>query len=153
MRFTTALTATAALLAPLARAASNAIVFNNCTAPIYLWSVGSTIGPQVTIAPSANYTEPFRVDTNSGGIALKITRVENGLYSGAPQTIFAYNLQGNGVWYDLSDVFGDPFSGSRVEIVPSDDTCSEIIWEDGVPPGGSEVRVCQSTTDLTLRTC
>ncbi|KAL1998974.1 hypothetical protein VTN02DRAFT_5264 [Thermoascus thermophilus] len=153
MHLTTLALAATASLASLAHAASSAIIVNHCNTTIYLWSVGSTVGPQVTIAPNASYTEPFRVDRGSGGIALKITRVKYGLYTGEPQTILAYSLQGDQIWYGPSDIFGDPFHGSRVELVPSDGSCGSITWEHGVPSGGSEVRACQSGTDLTLTTC
>ena len=62
------------------------------------------------------YWESMRRDENSGGIAIKVTKTADGLYSGAPQQVFAYNLDGATVWYDLSTVFGDPFAGYRLEV-------------------------------------
>lgn len=54
------------------------------------------------------------------------------------------------VWYDLSDVFGDPFEGSEVKVVPS---VPEIRWGDGVPPRGSQVRVVGAGEDLRVEFC
>ncbi|KAJ9326398.1 hypothetical protein DTO027B5_2705 [Paecilomyces variotii] len=126
MHFSTlALTATAALT-PIVHAVGNAIVHNNCPQPIYVWSVGSSIGPENTVNPGCEYSEVFRTDPSSGGIAIKITRTENGLYDGSAQTDFAYALDNNGVYYDLSDVFGDPFSGTSVVVTPSDTSCGTI---------------------------
>ncbi|OJI82816.1 hypothetical protein ASPTUDRAFT_56822 [Aspergillus tubingensis CBS 134.48] len=112
----------------------HAIILNTCAFPIYAWSVSSTVGPQITIPAAApvtssssnsttqqysNYTEPYHHDAQTGGVSIKLTTLRNGLYTGAPQTIFAYNfVEGqNQVWFDLSDVYGDPFKGRRVVFV------------------------------------
>lgn len=153
MHFSTALIATVAALVPMASAVGNAIVKNNCAAPVYLWSVGSSVGARQKIAPGKQYSEVLRHDPVSGGIALKITRGENGLYDGSPQTNFAYTLDGSQVWYDLSDVFGDPFSGKGLKVDPSLQSCSDICWAGGVSPGGSQVHDCTSTSSITLTLC
>lgn len=128
----------------------HAMVYNNCAEPIYLWSVGSSVSAEVPIPAGAHYTESFRHDEKTGGISLKVTRVAHGLYSSAPQTVFAYNVVGDSVWYDLSDVFGDPFKGSSVTLLPSEPV---IRWSDGVPPVGSMVRVVGVGEDLRLTLC
>lgn len=127
-----------------------AVVVNHCNFPIYIWSVGSTIQPQETIWPYGRFSEIYRHDKESGGIALKISTVHDGLYSSSPMTIFAYNLADGSVWYDLSDVFGDPFSGHPVELRPAD---PPIFWQDGIPPRGSMVRVQEDSVDLILTLC
>lgn len=128
----------------------NAIVINNCGIPIYLWSVGQSISPQYILRPGYAYAEYFRRDPQTGGIAIKVTAAKYGLYTSAPQTVFAYNLVGNRVWYDLSDVFGDPFEGQTVSIFPSQPA---ILWEEGVPPRKSQVRSLMADTDLVLNVC
>ncbi|KAL2858027.1 hypothetical protein BJY01DRAFT_72636 [Aspergillus pseudoustus] len=138
------------MVAPNETALGHAMVFNRCHGPIFLWSVGENISPQNIIQPNQTYAEPFRRDPKTGGIAIKITTVRDGLYTSAPQTVFAYNLVENLVWYDLSDVFGDPFSGKHVSLVPSEPA---ISWEDGVPPSGSQVRMLDASTDLILTVC
>ena len=129
-----------------------AIIQNSCAYPLYLWTVGSTISPQRTLPAYHAHREPYRHDAHSGGIALKITTQPNGLFTGKPQTIFAYNLNVNAsrVWYDLSDVFGDPFEGSRVAVEPAE---PEIRWVDGVPPRVSQVRVIDAKEDLRVTFC
>ncbi|KAF7162358.1 hypothetical protein CNMCM5623_007703 [Aspergillus felis] len=77
---------------PTNQTLGHATILNTCQDPIYLWSVGSTISPQSTLPPNTTYTEAYRRDPASGGIALKLTRVQNGLYTAAPQMVFAYNL-------------------------------------------------------------
>lgn len=136
------------------RGIGRAIVTNQCDAPLYLWSVGSSIGPQVKIGKDASYSEAFRRDPVSGGIALKITSVEQGLFMpNVSQTIFSYNLDGAKIWYDLSDVFGDGFFGRTMQVKPSDAGCQTISWPYGKPPAGSQVKVCQSGTNLELSFC
>lgn len=132
--------------------AGTAIIQNSCAYPLYLWTVGSKISPQHTVAPYHQYREPYRHDPLSGGIAVKVTTQPHGLFSGKPQTIFAYNLNRNEsrVWYDLSDVFGDPFEGSSVQVQPAHPA---VHWVDGVPPRGSQVRVVDSSEDLKVRFC
>ena len=153
MHFSSAVIAFVAALIPLASAAGNAIVKNNCATPVYLWSVGGSVGPMQTIAAGKQYSEALHYDPVSGGIALKITTTSNGLYDGSPQTIFAYTLDGSSLWYDLSDVFGDPFSGKALVVRPSVTSCSNICWANGVSPSGSQTHKCQSTSDITLTLC
>ena len=130
-----------------------AIVQNNCKKPIYLWSVGGSIGPARTIQPGGHWQAPIHRDPVSGGIAIKITRTPNGLYDGSPQMDYAYTLDGTTLWYDLSDVFGDPFNGHPVSVVSANPNCPSICWADGISPAGSQVRDCAAGSDLTLTLC
>jgi hypothetical protein len=141
-------------IAGTTQAVGRAIVTNYCDSTVYLWSVGGSIGPQVAIPKDASYSETFRRDPQSGGIALKITPVENGLFQpNVSQTIFSYNLDGSTIWYDMSDVFGDGFYGRSMTIQPTDTTCQSIVWPFGKPPAGSQVKNCQAGTDLELTFC
>jgi hypothetical protein len=152
MHFTSTILLSAATMAPLALA-GNAIVQNACTDPVYLWSVGSSVGERQTINPGTNYTETLRYDEVSGGIAIKITRTENGLYDGSPQTDFQYALTDH-LYYDLFDVYGDPFSGSTLVVHPSIDTCNSICWGGGVrATATSQTEACGTDADITLTLC
>ncbi|KAJ5182426.1 hypothetical protein N7492_000042 [Penicillium capsulatum] len=148
-----AVVASVAALAPLASAAGHAIIKNNCDHTVYAWSVGSSVGPAQTIESGKSYTEQLRHDPVSGGISLKITKEADGLYTGKPQTNFAYTLDSERVWYDLSDVFGDPFSGKSLLVKPSVVSCPNICWAEGVSPGGSQTKDCESSADITLNLC
>ena len=90
--------------------------------------------------------EDLRRDEKTGGIALKITKNPDGLLNGDPQQVFAYNLDGAQVWYDLSAVFGEPFAGLRVEVTST--TGESIIWPKGTNPGGSQVKVAPSSENI-----
>ncbi|KAJ4367909.1 hypothetical protein N0V86_009749 [Didymella sp. IMI 355093] len=135
-------------------AVGRAIVTNQCDAPIYLWSVGSTISNQTTLPKDSSYGKLFDTDPMSGGIALKITSTPEGLFTpNASQLIFAYNIDDSYVWYDMSSLFGDGFAGRTLKIQPSDDACESITWYDGRTPSGSQVRKCPRETSLELTFC
>ncbi|OAT07385.1 BYS1 domain-containing protein [Blastomyces gilchristii SLH14081] len=154
MRLSSTFVGALAALAPTVQAVGKAIVVNYCPFDVYLNSVGSEIGPEQHLkAYGGTYSELFRHDPRSGGIAIKLTLEPGGLLHGAPQTIFAYNLVLPVIWYDLSDVFGDPFAGYPLKLAPSDPSCPVLFWPDGIPPGPSQVRNCQSKSDLTLTLC
>lgn len=134
-------------------ALGQAKVINNCNFDVSVWSVGANIaGPWRLTKNGGTYAETFVKDAVTGGKALKVTIPEDGLFTGAPQTDFAYNLDGTQVFYDLSDVFGDPFSGHKLFVSGSKD-CPSINWPTGVSPGGSQVKVCGSATDVTFVLC
>lgn len=155
MRLSNIALSTLATVVPLAAAIGNAVVENQCDDPVYLWSVGSTMGDEQTIDPGESYSEPFRLDDTTGGISLKITRNEGGLFDGSPQLNYAYALadEKTRVFYDLSSVFGEAFEGDPLLVKPSDENCGEISWPDGVSPKGSQVNDCGSDGDVTLFLC
>jgi hypothetical protein len=136
-------------------AIGRAIITNQCEEPLYLWSVGGTISPQNTITKDTSYSETFRHDPVSGGIALKLSNTEGGIFkSNVSQTIFAYSLDDVGeVWYDMSDLFGDGFAGRTMTVRPSDPDCESISWYAGKPGMGSQVKSCGAETDLELTFC
>lgn len=135
-------------------AIGRAIVTNQCDAPIYLWSIGATIGKQVTLPRDSIYGEIFHSDPISGGIALRITSVPNGLTTpNASQLIFAYNIDDTSVLYDLSSLFGDGFAGRTLRIQPSDAACKSIEWYNGRTPAGNQAKRCQKEASLELTFC
>jgi hypothetical protein len=154
--FANLLTITAVALAATASAGAvgSAKVVNKCNFAVSLWSVGTDIdGPHRLSANGGSYGETFVRDPNTGGKALKVTVPDDGLWTGAPQINFAYNLDGAQVWYDLSDVFGDPFAGHKVTVSSDEPTCPSIVWDNGTPPAGSQVKVCTSAKSVTLTLC
>ncbi|KAJ0164696.1 Antigenic thaumatin-like protein [Colletotrichum tanaceti] len=140
-----------------AAAVGKATVVNNCAAEVYLWSVGGDVHNVGALAlGGASYAEPLTRDPVTGGRAIKVTRVKDGLYSNAPQLVFAYTLDagtGGNVWYDLSTVFGDGFSGSKLVVASQLATCPAIVWGSGVSPGGSQVKACTAEKDVILTLC
>ena len=82
---------------------------------------------------------------------MKITTVNDGLYTGAAQQVFSYALDADQVWYDLSAVFGEPFSGKKLTV--GADGCRGIEWPEGKNPGGSSVGVCGANGDVIFVAC
>lgn len=141
-------------LATCVLAIGRAIVTNQCDTPIYLWSVGRSASDQIVLPKDSTYGETFHSDPMSGGIALKITSVPDGLTTpNASRLIFAYNVDNTSVWYDLNSLFGNGFAGRTLRIQPSDDACESIGWYDGRTPAGSHVKKCQKETNLELTFC
>ncbi|KAF4817110.1 Antigenic thaumatin-like protein [Colletotrichum siamense] len=140
-------------LALSANALGRAVVVNRCPTEVTLWSVGGSVSAANTLSPNGgSYGETFVRDATTGGKSLKVTNARDGLYTGAAQLNFAYNLDGSQVWYDLSTVFGDAFAGKKIT-VKGKAGCGEIVWASGTNPGGSQVKVCGSDGDVTLTLC
>lgn len=138
---------------PFAHAIGNAMITNNCPNTIYVWSVGSSITNSQAVESSQSYTEQYRNDPQTGGITLKVTAVADGIFTGAPELDYGYTLDNQTVWYDISDVNGDPFANSTVALVPTDNTCQSYTWADGVSPSGINTAPCSSDADLQLTLC
>jgi hypothetical protein len=100
------------------------------------------------------YDEELHYDNKTGGITLKIMTTDNGLYNANPQLNFAYALDvpNKNVYYDISDVFGNPFKGELV-LLWAKQECPSIAWPDGVPPAGSRTQSCADDTGLWLTLC
>ncbi|KAF2652379.1 hypothetical protein K491DRAFT_695618 [Lophiostoma macrostomum CBS 122681] len=139
-------------LASSVSAVGNAVVKNKCSFPFYVWSVGASVGARQTVnANGGNYSEVLHSDATTGGISLKITLANDGLYTGAPEQIISYTLDGAQVWYDLSTVFGEPFNGKHITVTSKDGPT--IDWPTGSHPAGSQVRVSSSGNDVVFTAC
>lgn len=157
MHLTTVTLASLAALTPMVNALGSAVVYNKCDFPVYLWSVGSSISDTKTlVANDGGYSELYRTDDTTGGIALKMTLEEDGLTTGKPETIFSYALNDgeSKVYYDLSDVFGDPFSGHTLSVTPAEESCNSICWNGGISASfASNTEACTQDSSVTLTLC
>lgn len=95
MRFSIAAFST---LVASAAAIGKAVVKNNSGATIYVWSVGSEVSEKTAVEAGKSWSEKLHSDEKTGGIAIKITAEDDGIFTGAAQQIFAYNLDGDKVW-------------------------------------------------------
>jgi hypothetical protein len=95
----------------------------------------------------------MRKDATTGGIAIKITKEDDGLWTEKAQQVFAYALEGDKVWYDLSTVHGDPFSGSALKVAAKGG--KSIDWPQGTNPAGefSQIKVTGSRSDVVFTAC
>jgi hypothetical protein len=91
---------------------ARAIITNNCKQPIYLWSVPNGV-ENLELLSGVTYNEPWRHGTEQQpGIALKVSTVPQGIYTGANELNFAYSYDhvvSRDVWVGLSTVRGDTF--------------------------------------------
>lgn len=129
---------------------------NKCDFPVTIHSVGKTIEGPFTLECGDVYSETFRKDPVAGGIAIKVTKHKNDLFkAGKPQTIFAYNLDDNEVYYDLSNVFGCPFEGCKLVEKSDKKSCPKIVFPNGVAPEDDEsnVKMCTAKKDVELTLC
>jgi hypothetical protein len=127
------LLALTAALTGLSQAVGESKVTNNCDSSVYLWVVGSQQEGPFEIKPGKQWKEEYWRDDISGGIALKITKEDDGVPSGDAQIIFSYTLDPDRIWYDLSNTFGAPFEGEQVYL-RGQGACPDIDWPEGVPP-------------------
>ena len=89
---------------------------------------------------------------------MKIAKEEDGVPAGQAHTTFGYTLDPDRIWYDLFDVFGNPFAGEEVVLEGEGDECPDIEWPEGVAPSGEKLMVsntvdCDPESDTTLYLC
>lgn len=137
----------------------SAIVNNQCSHDIYLWSIDTSAkAKQHVISSGETYSEPYRISSNGGGVSLKMSLNEDQ----DEISQFEYTLNDDMVFYDLSNVNGYPFSEGGISIEPSDDSCTTISCEGGEPNCKEAynqpyddwaTQGCDSTADLVLQLC
>ncbi|EGC42299.1 BYS1 domain-containing protein [Histoplasma capsulatum var. duboisii H88] len=151
----TAVTAFATLIPSIL--AGKAVVSNDCRGPVYLWSVGGAgPTPMKTIRPNSTYDENFR-NPPWGGVSLKISKkpTQNNI------TQFEYTLVNTTVWYDISNIDGNPFrndgyklttnsSCPEVHCPPSNAPCNQVYNH---PDDNWATHACSSTARLVLTLC
>ena len=129
----------------------NAVVNNLCDTEVTLWTNGnSQQGLWNLQANSGYYSEPFA----GSGIAIVLVKGHsddpNGKYADVPKTTFAYSLVDDVIWYDLD---GNAFDGSKITLSSADASCSAVVFDNGVNPGGDWTRQCHSDADVILTLC
>ncbi|MCJ1473851.1 hypothetical protein MMC13_002503 [Lambiella insularis] len=157
MKFTTFSTAVVLAFASSAQA-SSAIVKNECSFPVYLWSVGEASSEMYTIESKGEpYSEEY-VPRADAGMSLKISTVPGDL---STITQFEYTLDSPNVWYDASNINGYPFQKWGLQIIPSSSSCPNVTCEfPGVcteaynaPSDNAATHMCDANSDLTMTLC
>jgi hypothetical protein len=160
MRFSTLLLALAFAVTTLAALTTQATrgtlyVTNQCTDPLYIWDVSSTLSDVSTIKPLATWTEKLYFDGKIG-TAIKIGTTNTSIWTASPLLNFGYTLNDNegAVYYDLSTVYGYAplFQGKTITLTGSPGKkVPEIEWKgEPVPP---HTEVFFGDTDLYLTLC
>jgi Bys1 family protein len=114
-------------------AQGQAYIKNYCSFPVSLWAVDAQRNPTAptTLAPGADYTEPYHTPT-VGGVSLKLSTGDS-LYTGNPITQFEYTLLGGFIWYDGSNVNCNvndcPFYPYGVFLQTTDSSCPSRVCQ------------------------
>ncbi|OCK79519.1 hypothetical protein K432DRAFT_65040 [Lepidopterella palustris CBS 459.81] len=159
MRFSNIFLSALASIVLLAKAApvtdSNSIphvfVVNHCPYDVYVSSVDSVAGPVESVPAGDYWYEDMHYDP-AAGVAIKVATEKDGLFNGSPVFIFAYSISPAEklVWYSLSNIVGDPFSGYRVILHSRKaGACPTLQW----PTDNGITRNCADTDDLILSLC
>lgn len=141
--------------------AASAVVVNNCGTQIYLASVknNNNAKPQ-PLAANGRYSEPLSVANN--GVSIKVSQAPGGAVAQ-----FEFTLAGDGkVYYDISNIDGNPFAAHGVSLVPSiksstaNPTCVTIDCPPGARcdaaynlPDDVRTKVCPGSADLVFTVC
>ncbi|KAF2036655.1 hypothetical protein EK21DRAFT_105966 [Setomelanomma holmii] len=151
MRFPTLLT-TLALAASTAHAADN-YIHNNCGYDVWYTSVGGTDAPAPSKISSGSYIEEGQYFDKTG-TAIKITKIENGIYTDAPVLHFSYSYKANvELYYDLSSAFGYVFWGEKITLGPTEGVQGKVIEWDGAPGDSTTQSHFGQDIDLILELC
>lgn len=117
--------ATAALVAGAVAEIGSAIVINKCKYDVYLFNTPSANGGYSDInkvmAPNDVYTQKYTQLTNGNGWSIKLSKLAQ-LSNNILQYEYTFHNDGT-IWYDLSEVDGNPWSGNW-EIVSNTPTCA-----------------------------
>ena len=112
--------ATIVATASMAVAATpSATVNNNCDHPVYLWAVSDSQGPCQTLKPGESWSQEYQINPNGGGSSIKISPKDD---ASSEITQFEYTYTPGsaygGIFYDISNINGEPFQDVLTELVP-----------------------------------
>ena len=161
--------AAAAVLASTASVhASSATVKSECDFDVYLQSVGDQQGDVIMIQPY--YTEGYRERLVGGTAMMVATELdESNLPKSPSQLEYTYNSTSSEVWYDITNIVGQPFMEYGVTLTPSASdlgpqwpTCVPVVCAAGdgyctaaynLPDDNTATHVCPSDVDLVMTLC
>ncbi|EAS36563.3 GPI anchored cell wall protein [Coccidioides immitis RS] len=150
--------AAVASIFPVALGAGTVIIENQCADDVYLWSTAEKASEMKTFHSGEKYTEQYRLNKNGGGISIKMSLDK----SMKDISQIEYTLDGQKVWYDLSNIDGYPFKDGGVSIAPSDSSCPKVYCAAGdakckeaynKSDDNDATKACASTADLQVQLC
>ena len=151
----TTLLASAALLAStaLAQGAGSAVVVNQCSYPVSLTNVPASGGGQSQIGPNTlstggSYSQPWTQLSNGQGWSIKLTKDGEGTVL---QYEYTFNNDGT-IWYDLSAVNGDPFSGDWAFSATGDCSPRDAAYQYATDDAYGE-QSCPADSTITVTLC
>ena len=164
MQYLVPIAALAATVLPAVHAAV-AGVSNHCGVPFYVWSVSDVQSDMVTIPDyTVVYNETYRSrGDNDGGISIKIAKSnDNGNLPSTGVSQFEYTITSDNVWYDLSNINGNPLQGISILLAPSESSCPTVQCASNdetckaaynQPNDDTATHACAPNADLMLTLC
>lgn len=145
---------------PSALAAGTAHVINNCGAPVYYASVGQSAHANLKQLPSSGYSESY--SQPNVGVSIKLAPNATGKV-----TQFEFTWASGNIYYDISNIDGNPFAAQGMELTPSMagtdgyPSCQTVSCPAGVStcdaaynlPDDVRTMVCPEDSDLTFTLC
>lgn len=138
--------AAAGLLALASTAlAGNSIVKNNCAEQVYLTITDSSqSSTQYALAGNGgSYSAPISGQGNSFGI----TKNSDYYSASTAKLIWGFSDTPPTLYYSVSSVNGDPFSGESWKLSATDGSCASVSNYDG------QTNTCADSNDFTLALC
>jgi hypothetical protein len=155
-------------LAPSALAVGSANVMNNCGFTVYYKSITTSSEPFQTV-PAGGVHQTYA--TQGRGVSIKLALNNS---DSAPISQFEYTWSSSSIFYDLSNINGDPnspegypFAAGGMTVTPSitndskNPTCVPIVCPAGTlvcsaaynSPNDPKTMVCSQDASLTLTLC
>lgn len=116
-----------ALVAATTVSAGTTTLLNKCSFPVYFSTVSDFAAPVKTLQSGETYNESYLTNPNGGGVSVKIAKDP----SLASATQFEYTLMPGTLWYDLSNINGDPFQADGMSLMTSDPNCRNVLCPAG----------------------
>ena len=143
----------------------SATLVNSCGYDIYYAPTSGSFEGMVALSPGGTYSTPY--DEQNQGVSIKVAPTND---LGGAITQFEFTWAGESIFYDISNINGNPFSSAgmsltpSVENDPSNPTCTQVDCPavssgDSVcaaaynQPDDTATKVCSQTTSLTMVIC
>ena len=147
-------------LAPTALSVGTARVVNNCGTEVYFASVAQSVNDAMSVLPASGMSETYSLP--GVGISIKLAANESG-----PVTQFEFTWQDGDIYYDISNINGNPFIEGGMELVPSMvgdsnyPSCQSVSCPAGQQvctaayntPDETKTLVCNQDSDLVMTLC
>lgn len=141
-------------------AAGSAHVISNCGFPVYYASVAQNAHAEMQQLPAEGYSEQY--NKPNVGVSIKLATTLGGQI-----TQFEFTWDGGNIYYDMSNINGNPFAQYGMSLVPSSlgasgyPTCVAVNCPAGQDrceaaynnPDDVRTTVCPDSSDLTLTLC
>lgn len=151
----TVLTSVAVLaFSAVAQGAGSAIVINQCSYPVTMANVPASGGGQSEIGPNTlntgdSYSQQYTQLSNGDGWSIKLAKDSS--MSQVMQYEYTYHNDGT-IWFDLSDVNGDPWGGDWVISGSGDCSPKQTAYQFSTDDAYG-MQSCSDSSSVTVTLC